>query len=240
MADIRNYYRRKRTLNIKIYLLGSVAVVMVIMALITLRDALWKYSTETTLSQVPEVEQELLLVNKDNKVSSDYEPEDLVPLETDFISNGDRSVNVLKSEAASALKEMFEGAEKDGVYLLGVSGYRDYNYQKRLYENEVQVFGEKRASRYVAEPGESEHQTGLAIDILSSEYQIMDENFKFTNAYKWIEDNCEKYGFIIRYPEGKEDVTGYGYEPWHIRYVGVNAAEYIMNNDLTLEEYLNK
>ena len=101
--------------------------------------------------------------------------------------------------------------------------------------------GEAQTRSYTAEAGASEHQTGLAIDILSDEYSVLDEGFENTRAFKWLNENCYKYGFILRYLKGKEDITGYNYEPWHFRYIGnEEAAMEIMNRGLTFEEYINE
>lgn len=186
------------------------------------------------------IKDSILLVNKENAMSPDYIPDNIVELNTPFISNGNPNVNKMTKVAADALKELFDGAQKDSIYLLVVSGYRDYNYQKYLYEKEVEVFGQNKASMYVAKPGTSEHQTGLAVDILSEDHQTLDKGFEDTSAYRWVEENCADYGFIIRYPKGKEDVTGYGYEPWHLRYVGVDVAKDIVSKGITLEEYLDE
>ena len=114
-----------------------------------------------------------------------------------------------------------------------VSGYRSYYDQKSTYNYWVSVYGQKDADTISARPGHSEHQTGLAFDITS-----LNSSYGETEEGIWLRENCFKYGFIIRYPKGKEHITGYAYEPWHIRYVGVEHATYIMNNNLTLEEYL--
>lgn len=182
----------------------------------------------------------LLLVNKNNTLKSNYEPNDLVVPSIKFQSVGDIMVKNVRTDVAIALENLYKAAEIDGINLLAISGYRSYNYQETLYNSEVQNFGVVEANRYVAKPGQSEHQTGLAMDILSDNYTVLDEGFENTDAFKWLENNMSKYGFIIRYPKGKEKITGYGYEPWHLRYVGVSDATEIMNKGLTLEEYLNK
>lgn len=180
----------------------------------------------------------ILLVNRSNNLSENYVPNNLVIPNIKFLST---SLNRnLDSEASEKLESMFNDAKKQGVVLLGVSGYREYKYQESLYNKKVKSSSVEEADRYVAKAGESEHQTGLAIDILSKEYTKLDEGFAQTKAYKWIVNNCSKYGFIVRYPKGKEDITGYDFEPWHIRYVGENAANTIMKEKITLEEYLSK
>ena len=114
-----------------------------------------------------------------------------------------------------------------------LSGYRSYDYQKSLYENYVARDGEEAANRYSAKPGTSEHQTGLAFDVGE-----MSWTYGETAAGQWLVNHCAEYGFILRYLPGKEDITGYMYEPWHIRYVGVEHAAAIMSQGITLEEYL--
>lgn len=135
--------------------------------------------------------------------------------------------------AAGALKQLQAAALVDGFNIELLSGYRSYNRQKTIYEGKVANRGYDSADRYSARPGHSEHQTGLAFDVGSITY-----TYGETASGQWLNANCAKYGFIIRYPEGKEDITGYGYEPWHIRYVGVEVATEIMEKGLTLEEYL--
>ena len=181
----------------------------------------------------------LVLVNKENRLEKDdYSKKIKIP-DVEFISNGDRNVREMEEEAAEALENLFNAAKKKNIILLGVSGYRNYYYQEKLYNDKVERSGKEDADKLVAQPGESEHQTGLAMDVLSNEYTTLDEGFKYTKAYKWINENCYKYGFIVRYPEGKEQITGYDYEPWHIRYVGNEVAKEIAYKGITLEEYLN-
>lgn len=135
--------------------------------------------------------------------------------------------------AANALKKLQEAAKKEGFSMPLVSGYRSYETQKRIYNNYISIWGQEYTDTTSARPGHSEHQTGLAFDVgkLTSSYGETKEGI-------WLKNNCYKYGFIIRYLKGKENITGYSYEPWHIRYVGVDIATYIMENNLTLEEYL--
>ena len=114
-----------------------------------------------------------------------------------------------------------------------ISGFRSYGTQSRLYNNYVARDGEAKANTYSAKPGQSEHQTGLAFDV-----GALDDNYGNTAAGRWLSENAHKYGFIIRYMKGKENITGYQYEPWHIRYVGETVAADIYSKGLTLEEYL--
>lgn len=174
------------------------------------------------------------LVNKQNVLTKDYKPSDLVIPQIRF-KKGTQNKYVRK-EVARALEKMFNDACDDKVYLIGVSGYRSYDYQAGLYQRSI-VKGE---TTYVAKPGSSEHQLGLAMDVLSSEYSRLDEGFEATVAFEWLKENMHKYGFILRYAKGKEKITGYSYEPWHLRYVGVEVAKAIKEKGVTLEEYLEK
>lgn len=182
-------------------------------------------------------EQYLILVNKQNKLNHEYIPNDLTVPYVRFNTSSDMDKN-MRIEAANALETMFNDAERDGIILYGVSGYRSYEYQQSVYDNSVATQGQDYTNKYVAVPGTSEHQTGLSIDVASEGYFSLDSNFEESDSFKWLSQNMSNYGFIIRYPKGKEDITGYNYEPWHLRYVGVEPAKQITNNGLTLEEYL--
>jgi D-alanyl-D-alanine carboxypeptidase len=135
--------------------------------------------------------------------------------------------------ANAALQELFAAAKLDGINLFVKSGFRSYSTQKTLYNKYVKRDGAAAADRYSARPGHSEHQTGLAFDINKA-----DSSFEGSAEAVWLAENCYKYGFIIRYPKGKEAITGYIYEPWHIRYLGVETATAVYNSGLCLEEYL--
>ena len=183
--------------------------------------------------------QYFILINKDNKLAEDYVPKNLKKPEARFLDYVQD--NNLENDTADATKKMFEAAKQEGILLVGVSGYRSYSIQKGLYDTRVEKNGEEKTRAYTAEPGASEHQSGLAIDILCDEYQTLDEGFENTDAFRWLTENCYKYGFILRYLKGKEDITGYNYEPWHFRYIGnKEVAEDIMNRGLAFEEYINE
>ncbi len=156
----------------------------------------------------------ILIANKTYALPSDYNPG-------------------LDSEVNSQLNVMFEAAKQDGIKLFITSGFRSYNRQKELYNNYVARDGKKAADTYSARPGHSEHQTGLAVDLNSTA-----NSFANTPEAKWIAENSYKYGFIVRYPKGKEHITGYIYEPWHVRYLGVEKATEVHNSGLCLEEFL--
>ena len=136
--------------------------------------------------------------------------------------------------ASTALKQLQQAASTAGHNIPLISGFRSYSRQQTLYNNYVARDGQALADTYSARPGHSEHQTGLAFDVGK-----LDDNYGSTPAGIWLKENCHKYGFILRYPKGKESITGYQYEPWHIRYVGIEHATNIMNKNITLEEYLN-
>ena len=135
--------------------------------------------------------------------------------------------------AESALNKMINAAKQDGINLFIKSGYRSYSTQKTLYNNYVARDGVAAADRYSARPGHSEHQTGLAFDLNS-----LEQSFGETKEGKWLAEHCHEYGFIIRYPKDKEDVTGYMYEPWHVRYLGDDIAKDVYESGKCLEEYL--
>ena len=129
---------------------------------------------------------------------------------------------------------------KDGIHLSGVSAYRSYATQKSIFQRYVLKDGEEKAKMYSAVPGTSEHETGLAIDVTGSDGKCAAEDcFGGTKEAKWLEAHVAEYGFIIRYPKGKTTITGYQYEPWHIRYVGIDVAKEMVSKNLTMEEYYN-
>lgn len=184
----------------------------------------------------------LVLVNKNYFLPADYEPSDLTIPKVPF-SFGDSDIpkRYMRKEAAHALEQLFAAAKKEGIILYGASGYRSYERQAAIFDAEKKQKGEEKAAQSVARPGQSEHQTGLTIDVTSESvhFQIT-EKFGETKEGIWLQNNAFKYGFIIRYPKGKENITQYKYEPWHIRYVGKKAAKVIQENHLTLEEYFQK
>jgi len=181
-----------------------------------------------------------VLVNKQNKLPDNYAPNDLVYPNVRFIFSGNPDKKKMRQEAARALEEMFAGAKMDGILLAGASGYRSQATQKTLYNSYVKRDGKAAADRYSAYPGHSEHQTGLAMDIsgINGKCAAMD-CFGESPEAKWLARHSHEYGFIVRYPKGKEQITGYQYEPWHMRYVGTEIATEIFENDFTLEEYFN-
>ncbi|WP_024615492.1 M15 family metallopeptidase [Clostridium sp. Ade.TY] len=182
----------------------------------------------------------ILLVNKKYSVDSSYKPSDLVIPEATYNNHSLKMQQPLRKDAATSFENMFIAAAKDNIILKGISGFRSYDYQVSVFNNSKQRNGYNHAEKYVAKPGHSEHQTGLAVDVLSNEYNNLNEGFENTKTFKWLKEHMSEFGFILRYPKGKETITGYNYEPWHLRYVGKDTAEKINNSGITLEEYLNK
>ncbi|MDT3498650.1 M15 family metallopeptidase [Bacillus toyonensis] len=179
------------------------------------------------------------VVNKEYGLPEDYKPKDLVVPNVPFSFNGTVEKSYLRKEAAEALEKLFLLAKQEGIQLNAVSGFRSYEYQKALYANNVKKKGQEHTDRFSAKPGHSEHQTGLTMDVSSkSANNELELAFANTQEGKWLKENAHRAGFIIRYPKGKESITGYAYEPWHIRYVG-HIAENIYKKNLTLEEYMN-
>ena len=136
-------------------------------------------------------------------------------------------------DAQAAFDKMQAAAAAEGLNIYISSGFRSYDYQSGLYDRYVQRSGKAEADRYSARPGHSEHQTGLAFDLNS-----IDMTFADTDECAWVNEHCAEYGFIIRYPKGSESITGYMYEPWHLRYLGTENAKKVYDSGLTLEEYL--
>lgn len=182
----------------------------------------------------------LVLVNKIHYLSPNYVPPDLIQPGIPFSFNQDLPKKLMKEEAADALTKLFQRASAEGVTLLGVSGYRSYQTQKSIFEYKANLLGEAKANRISARPGQSEHQTGLAMDITSPSVNGLTTNFGSTPEGNWVARNAAEFGFIIRYQKGKEHITSYDYEPWHLRYVGVEVAQLITRNTITLEEYLEE
>ncbi len=180
----------------------------------------------------------MVFVNKEYPLPKDYVPDNLVMPDIRFYSYDVPDKRYMRKEAAKALEDMFNAAAEDGITLYGVSGYRSYARQREIYNNNVLARGKDETNKVSASPGHSEHQTGLAIDISSADLRgTLSEEFGSSKEGLWVAAHCAKYGFIIRYPKDKEHITGYSYEPWHIRYVGKKNAKRITKAGVTLEEY---
>ncbi|GAA0471068.1 M15 family metallopeptidase [Alkalibacillus silvisoli] len=186
---------------------------------------------------VPETDIIDVIVNKERRLPNGYEPEDLMIADVDYHAVNEERKH-LREEAAGALEDLFEAASEEGHQLVAVSGYRSEQTQEVVFASNVDRHGEEHAEQYSAQPGYSEHQTGLAMDVSTASIgYALSEEFGETQEGKWVAENGHKHGFIIRYLEGKSEITGYGYEPWHLRYVGEDLATSVYQSGLTLEEY---
>lgn len=192
--------------------------------------------TETTIEETKTLALELgidindykyILANIDNSIG-DYTPE-LVEIE-----NGRK----FDKRAAEYLKSFINDARAEGLSVFLSSTYRGKYSQKMLYDRKVSQYGEEEAKTIVLPPGTSEHQTGLAADITDVYYEFKTKEIENTDTFKWLNDHCQDYGFILRYPKDKEAITKVIYEPWHFRFVGNVAAKYIKEHNLCLEEFL--
>jgi len=174
----------------------------------------------------------ILIVNKTYTLPKNYVPKDTYQK----IKDETQCEFCLNKKVYKKYNEMYADATSLGLNIWIQSGYRSYKYQKKLYNNYVKEDGKEEADKYSARAGHSEHQTGLAFDLNS-----VDDDFANTDEGKWVHNNCYKYGFILRYPKGKEEFTGYKYESWHLRYVGEELATKLYNGGdwITLEEYFN-
>ena len=181
---------------------------------------------------------ELLLVNKNHKIPEGY----IVELEEVEVGHQ------VDKRITEPLKQMLADARKEGLSPLICSSYRTNTKQQKLYNNKVREYercgcsseeAKEFASYWVAIPGTGEHETGLAVDIVSRDYQILDEKQEQTEVQRWLIDNSYKYGFTLRYPTDKKDITMINYEPWHYRYVGIDNATYMKEHDMCLEEYID-
>ncbi len=180
-----------------------------------------------------------VVVNKHSGIPIDYEPEIVVPGVRLRLASSEQQMHIGKV-AEPAIEEMFTAAKAEGVTLVFGSGYRAAALQKQFYNSYVAKDGQAAADTYSARPGHSEHQTGLALDITSANGKChLEICWEDTPEGKWVAANSYKYGFIIRYEKGKEPITGYQYEPWHVRYVGKDLAAQIHQTDQTLEEFFN-
>ncbi len=182
----------------------------------------------TNLNETP------LLVNKYYYLTEDYVPENLEEISLSYARSGMQLVH----EAKEAFETLSEEAKKEGMNIIAMSSYRSYEYQVDLYNRYVETDGKEAADTYSARAGYSEHQTGLAVDVYNKELPYT--SFEQTEEFTWMQENAYKYGFILRFPKDKVNITGYQYESWHYRYVGEEVAEYIHKNNLTLEEYYVK
>lgn len=173
-----------------------------------------------------------VIVNKYYKLNSDYEPSDLTKISSQFSANNNQK---LREEAASKFEEMAQAARDNGYKIYAGSTYRSYDYQLGLYNRYVAQDGFEEAETYSARAGYSEHQLGLAVDIINSKWSYLSES---DPEYTWLINNSYKYGYILRYPRNQEYVTGYVFEDWHFRYLGIELATKVYESGLTYDEYV--
>lgn len=203
---------------------SSMSISEVIMNVNTSLDKRFYSDTKT----VKDPDDTLVLVNKYYGLPSGIEPKNLVDIE------GEK----MESVAADAMKKMISALRSTGLDIILQSGYRSEETQSIIYNRNVTNRGKERADKYSARPNHSEHQTGLVMDLSTD--GTLEETFENTKQFAWLQENAHKYGFIMRYPKDKVYMTGYGYEPWHYRYVGVEIATLIKNEGITFEEYYVK
>ena len=193
----------------------------------------WDYPIPPLVLRDPD--QYLTLANRDHLLDSSYAPSDLVHVSARHVSGRFQ----LRRACHEALLTMFEAAKNDGCTLYVKSAYRSYQTQYTMYHNRLKK-NNGRDDGWVSDPGASDHQTGLGIDILNYAWTQKDGmNAQFANAAEaqWMAAHCHEYGFVIRYQQDKQDITGINYEPWHLRYVGLECAAYMHENNLSLEEF---
>ncbi|WCF05722.1 M15 family metallopeptidase [Paenibacillus thiaminolyticus] len=187
---------------------------------------------------LPEADSPGVLVNKRHGLPPGYAPRDLIFPKVRTLTGMKSKRYLLRREAAQALERLFAAAEREDIYLASVSAYRSSAAQAAVYGQYVHTEGSRRASSYSAAPGHSEHETGLAVDLSGSDGRCaVQDCFADTKEAKWLAKHGHRFGYIIRYPRGKEEITGYQYEPWHLRYVGRELAGRLAAEGITLEEY---
>jgi len=175
-----------------------------------------------------------MLVNKYNYLDATYTPDNLVSIPTTY-AWGEAGSQKVTEDTYNAFLNLWKASNEQGYYLMVSSTYRTYDKQQKVYDEYKNSKGTDYADSIAARPGYSEHQTGYTIDMF--EKGTTQKDFHNTESYNWLINNAHLYGFILRYPEDKEDITGYSFESWHYRYVGVEAATYIYQNKITFDEY---
>lgn len=195
---------------------------------------------DKTSYSIDELDSIWLVVNKSRPIDLDYVPSDLRMVNVAHKAGKSDSEMSMRNVAAVALEEMFEAASVDSIDLQLGSGYRSSELQNYYYTNYVQAYSQEEADKFSARPGTSEHQIGLVADVSGvDEVCYLEICFADTAEGRWLVDNAHLYGFIVRYPKGKENITGYQFEPWHLRYVGKELASELLDKNLTIEEFFN-
>ncbi len=190
------------------------------------------YYTDTNPTDTSK--KELMLVNKYYYLDNTYTPDTLVSIPTTY-AWGDVGSKKVTEDTYNAFLNLWQAGYAEGYYFMVSSAYRTYDYQEEVYNNYKNSQGQNYADKIAARPGYSEHQTGYALDIF--EKSTTQKDFYNTESYEWLKNNAYKYGFILRYPENLEDITGYTFESWHYRYVGIEVSTYIYENNITFDEY---
>lgn len=209
-------------------------IILFILLILTVNHDNQKREFYQNITLIKNPNSNLVLVNKFHCLPSNYIPYDLEKIDVMYAND----YKYIRKEVKKAFEQLSSDAKQLGYQIIAVSTFRSYHYQKNLYQYYVREKGKKYADNCSARPGHSEHQTGLSIDVMG---ENMDYNqFAETKAFTWMKENAHKYGFIMRYPSGKEHITGFKYEPWHYRYVGKEVATTIYKKQITLEEYLHE
>ena len=224
---------RKKKAKWLVKLLKVIVAVYLLLILYQLIGNVYSKLSNTHEIQVPK-EWNLIVVNRWNELPEDYD------VELTELSNGQK----VDSRIYPYLQEMFDAARKDGIYPVVREGYRTYEEQQKILDDKIKAYinegysqsrAERTAKEWVALPGTSEHQLGIAVDINADKSKSSNDE-----VYTWLAANAHNYGFILRYPQGKQEITGTSYEPWHYRYVGVDAAREIYERGICLEEYFEQ
>lgn len=189
------------------------------------------YEPYTNITKAKNLNTNKILVNKYYSLDEKYEPDNLETISKQYALEGMELVH----DAKIAFEEMAKAAKKENLNIIAMSTYRDYNYQVKIYNQYVKADGQKKVDTYSGRPGHSEHQTGLAVDVYNGKVNYT--KFETTKEFAWMNEHAHEYGFILRFPKDKEEETGYHFESWHYRYVGIDIATYIKENNISFEEY---
>jgi len=186
----------------------------------------------TNIKIIKNPDELLVLVNKYNQLPSTYESKSLVKINPIYTYGKEKYI---RKEALASFNKLIDDAKENNIFIYTQSSYRSFETQENIYNYYLQTDSKEIVDTYSARPGHSEHQTGLSVDLYNADYALIRKN---TKEHLWYKDILHEYGFIIRYPENKTKITGFKFEPWHIRYVGINIATYIYNHNITFDEYI--
>jgi D-alanyl-D-alanine carboxypeptidase len=221
----------------KLFNLKAIFFVLIFASFSSSIFALKTFATETKLPDIKSSDPILILVTKTNALPASFVPKNLIKPAVLFV--GPNTPSLLSKPAGDAYLSLYNAAKKDGITLFVASAYRSYAKQKSVFAAFAKQYGYDKASQFSAHAGHSEHQTGLALDITSKSMNFdLSDKFASTMEGKWLAGNAYKYGFIMSYPEGMTEKTGYEYEPWHFRFLGFDSAMYLHDNYLILGDYI--